>query len=45
MKNIDKKVWSYHELQAITKLFDTDLPREEKHRLAGITEQKKDETE
>ena len=33
LQKFDKKVWSYQELRAVTKLFDADLKREEKQRL------------
>jgi len=32
LQKFDKKVWSYQELRAVTKLFDSDLRREEKLR-------------
>lgn len=39
LKHINKRVWDYRELRAVTKLFDTDLSRKEKHQLAGFTNQ------
>jgi len=33
LKKFDKKVWSYQELRAVTKLFGSDLKREEKQKL------------
>jgi len=30
LQKFDKKVWSYQELKSVTRLFDSDLDREEK---------------
>jgi len=35
LQKFDKKVWSYQELKAVTKLFGSDLKREEKRMLVG----------
>jgi len=32
---MNKKVWTYQELRRVTKLFNTDLGRDEKHRMVG----------
>jgi len=39
LKRIDKRVWTYQELRAVTKLFDTDLTTREKHKLVRATPQ------
>lgn len=33
LERFNKKVWTYQELRRVTKLFDSDLRREEKHKL------------
>jgi hypothetical protein len=35
LQRFDKKVWAYQELRRVTKLFDTDLTRAEKHKLVS----------
>lgn len=35
LQRFNKKVWTYQELRAVTKLFDSDLTREEKRRMVG----------
>jgi len=35
LQKFDKKVWSYQELRAVTKLFDSDLKKEGKRRFVG----------
>jgi len=37
LQKFDKKVWSYQELRAGTKLFDTDLTGREKREMVGVT--------
>ena len=39
LQKFDKKVWSYQELRAVTKLFDADLKREEKIKAKNIRTQ------
>ena len=41
LQSIDKKVMSYHELKSITKLFDVELPRDEKKGFIGRFQNKK----
>lgn len=41
LQSIDKKVMSYQELKSITKLFDVELPRDEKKRFVGRSQNKR----